>query len=303
MEFYRNYPIPVRDNMLWHYTSPEVLWKMLEGNFYATHYRFMNDSAEILYGLNIFKSFFQKAAADNQTIANTLMALAQKDFFLMCFSNKEDDLYQWRSYAGDGGFAIGFSEQEIHTLIAEYYNNNPANVSLDFKLLPCKYLKRDRINRYFRYLSYKLFGKSYELKDFVSEDTLSQTDLEQELRQTLPQEYKNQNPWKVLLDFTNAFTMNFSVQKQCSIIKNPSFSAEEEVRLIVTGNNLRNQINLIGDKPRIALPFKLQNCIKSVYVSPHGETDRNLVLAEIARDKFGLNFEIKESSSSYNGRR
>lgn len=303
MAVYRNYPIPVRDNMLWHYTSPEVLWKMLEGNFYATHYRFMNDSAEILYGLNVFKSFFQKAAADNQAIANTLMALAQKDFFLMCFSKKEDDLYQWRSYAGDGGFSIGFSELEMHTLIAEYYKTNPIKSASDFKLLSCKYLELNKINRYFRYLSYQLFGKSYELKDFVSEDTLSQTDLEQELRQTLPQEYKNQNPWKVLLDFTNAFTMNFSVQKQCSIIKNPSFSAEEEVRLIVTGNNLRNQINLIGDKPRIALPFKLQNCIKSVYVSPHGETDRNLVLAEIARDKFGLNFEIKVSSSSYNGRR
>ena len=276
---------------------------MLGGNFYATHYRFMNDSAEILYGLNIFKSFFQKAAADNRTIANTLMAFAQKDFFLMCFSNKEDDLYQWRSYAGDGGFAIGFSELEINTLIAEYYKNTPANVSLDFKLLPCKYLKTDRINRYFRYLSYKLFGKSYELKDFISEDILSQKEFELAVSQELPQEDKNKSSWELLLDFTNEFAMNFSVQKQCSIIKNPSFKAEEEVRLIVTGNNLRNKIDLVGGKPRIALPFKLQNCIKAVYVSPHGETDRNRVLAEIARDKFGLNFEIKDSSSSYNGRR
>lgn len=303
MEVYRNYPIPVRDNMLWHYTSPEVLWKMLEGNLYATHYRFMNDSAEILYGLNIFKSFFQKAAADNQTIANTLMALAQKDFFLMCFSNKEDDLYQWRSYAGDGGFAIGFSEQEIHTLIAEYYKNTPVNLLLDFKLLPCKYLETYKINRYFRYLSYKLFHKSYELKEFVPEDILSQKEFELAVSQELPQEDKNKSSWELLLDFTNEFAMNFSVQKQCSIIKNPSFKAEEEVRLIVTGNNLRNKIDLVGGKPRIALPFKLQNCIKAVYVSPHGETDRNRVLAEIARDKFGLNFEIKVSSSSYNGRR
>lgn len=276
---------------------------MLGGNFYATHYRFMNDSAEILYGLNIFKSFFQKAAADNRTIANTLMALAQKDFFLMCFSNKEDDLYQWRSYAGDGGFAIGFSELEINTLIAEYYKNTPANVSLDFKLLPCKYLKTDRINRYFRYLSYKLFGKSYELKDFISEDILSQKEFELAVSQELPQEDKNKSPWELLLELGNAFVMDFSVQKQCSIIKNPSFKAEEEVRLIVAGNNLRNQIDLVGGKPRIALPFKLQNCIKTVYVSPHGGTDRNRVLAEIARDKFGLNFEIKVSSSSYNGRR
>ena len=303
MKIYRHYQIPVRNNVLWHYTSPEVLWKMLDGNFYATHYRFMNDSAEILYGLNVFKSFFQKAAVDNQTIANTLMALAQKDFFLMCFSNKEDDLYQWRSYAGDGGFAIGFSELEINTLIAEYYKNTPENISLNFKLLSCKYLETDRINRYFRYLSYKLFGKSYELKDFISEDILSQKEFELAVRQKLLPEYNNPNPWQALLDLGNALAMDFSVQKQCSIIKNPSFKAEEEVRLIVTGNNLRNKIDLVGGKPRIALPFKLQNCIKTVYVSPHGETDRNLVLAEIARDKFGLNFEIKVSSSSYNGRR
>ena len=31
-----------RDIILWHYTTPEVLWKMLSGEFYATHYRFMN---------------------------------------------------------------------------------------------------------------------------------------------------------------------------------------------------------------------------------------------------------------------
>ena len=289
--------------MLWHYTSPDVLWKMLEGNFYATHYRFMNDSAEILYGLNVFKSFFQKAAADNQAIANSLMTLAQKDFFLMSFSNKEDDLYQWRSYAGNGGFAIGFSEKEINILIEEYYRNTPAHLSLDFKLLPCKYLKTNVVNRYFRYLSHKLFGKSYELKDFVAEDILSQKEFEEEAVLHIPDEYKDKNPWELLQNIANEFAMNFSVQKQCSIIKNPSFSTEEEVRLIVSGNNLRKQIDLIGGKPRIALPFKLQNCIKSVYVSPHGETDRNLVLAEIARDKFGLNFEIKVSSSSYNGRR
>ena len=276
---------------------------MLEGNFYATHYRFMNDSAEILYGLNVFKSFFQKAAADNQTITNTLMALAQKDFFLMCFSNKEDDLYQWRSYAGDGGFSIGFSELEMHTLIAEYYKTTPIKSASDFKLLPCKYLELNKINRYFRYLSYQLFGKSYELKDFIAEDILSQKDLEQELALRLPQEHKEKNPWELLLNFGNEFAMNFSVQKQCSIIKNPSFSAEKEVRLIISGNDFRSKIDLVGGKPRIALPFKLQNCIKTVYVSPHGETDRNLVLAEIARDKFGLNFEIKVSSSSYNGRR
>ena len=150
---------------------------------------------------------------------------------------------------------------------------------------------------------YKLFHKSYELKEFVPEDMLSQKEFELALSQELPQEDKNKSPLELLLDLGNVFAMDFSVQKQCSIIKNPSFKAEEEVRLIVTGNNLRNKIDLVGGKPRIALPFKLQNCIKTVYVSPHGENDRNRVLAEIARDKFGLNFEIKVSSSSYNGRR
>ena len=36
-------------------------------------------------------------------------------------------------------------------------------------------------------------------------------------------------------------------------------------------------------------------------VSPHGNKDRNKLLAELFRDKYDLKFDIEMSSSPYNG--
>ena len=67
---------------------------------------------------------------------------------------------------------------------------------------------------------------------------------------------------------------------------------------------MRMQIQLIGNKPRIRIPIPgLAKCIKGVYVSPHGDAEQNYLLAEIARTCFGVDFEIQQSKSTFNGRR
>ena len=108
---------------------------------------------------------------------------------------------------------------------------------------------------------------------------------------------------KYRADVFNAYTLLKTLQKRCSSFKNPSFRFEKEHRLTITGEQLRPCIELIGGKPRIKIELpELQKCITSVFISPHGDIQQNKLLAEIARDKFGLNFEIYQSESSFNGK-
>ena len=90
-----------QDIILWHYTSPEVLWKMLSGEFYATHYRFMNDSDEIIYGTRAFEEIFDKEES-LRYLKVMMKDLLTRDFFLLCFSEDPDNLYHWRSYTPRG---------------------------------------------------------------------------------------------------------------------------------------------------------------------------------------------------------
>ena len=122
------------DKILWHYTTPEVLWKMLAGEFYATHYRFMNDSAEIIYGIQEFKHSIDRGNGLD-SFRTMVKYLQEIDFFLLCFSEFPDSLYHWRSYAPKGGFCIGFSHNEM----CDIFNNIKygksgvfCNNSLDF---------------------------------------------------------------------------------------------------------------------------------------------------------------------------
>ena len=44
------------------------------------------------------------------------------------------------------------------------------------------------------------------------------------------------------------------------------------------------------------------NAISCVRMSPHGDNERDRLLVEIIRDKYGLKFSIEQSKSSFNGR-
>ena len=74
-------------DMLWHYTSSEVLWKMLEGNFYASHYRFMNDSAEFLHGIQKFNPYFIEFGKIVPYFSTEYARLLNSDFFYSVFQH------------------------------------------------------------------------------------------------------------------------------------------------------------------------------------------------------------------------
>ena len=107
------------------------------------------------------------------------------------------------------------------------------------------------------------------------------------------------------LDAMDNFATVPIIKLLCSMTKNETFYIENEERLIcIAQKSLRKNIELIGNKPRIKVPAtaeSLRKLIKQVIVSPHGNRKRNKYFAEIFRDKYNLNFEIKHSISSSNG--
>lgn len=110
-------------DVVYHYTTAAALKGMLEtGRLWATDYRFLNDSTELQYGLDLGAAFVSKHKKDAKRRA--LVAWidlyrsipTDADYFLFSLSENRDDLSQWRGYAADGaGFTIGFSGQDLRT--------------------------------------------------------------------------------------------------------------------------------------------------------------------------------------------
>jgi len=85
---------------LYHYTSREVFWKIIEGeSFLARHIQFSNDSEENRIG----KKKMEEAMKAEKSVLAPSDALP----FMICFCEEEDLLSQWRGYAKEG-IAIEF---------------------------------------------------------------------------------------------------------------------------------------------------------------------------------------------------
>lgn len=112
---------------LWHYTNADGLKGIVTTDrLWATDTAFLNDSAELVYGVELALAAI-RAIADQGVSASTarLMAgLGELDsgilrpfldetlrLFVTCFCSDDDLLSQWRAYGGRGdagGYAIGF---------------------------------------------------------------------------------------------------------------------------------------------------------------------------------------------------
>ena len=302
-------PLKNPDIFLWHYTSVEVFWKLLNGEFYATHYRYLNDSAEIIYGINTCKECFQNPKNYLPYADNIVKAVEQKDFFLFCFSAESDSLYQWRAYTPQGGFSIGFSYNKLVELLKNYEYKKEDTIYFEFDLQCCKYTSQELIKRYIEFLAYKVENNNIYADCGLTFENDNNSDSNIRFDGNFPEQI-NENIRHVLQsnpkyqqDVFNSLFLLKMLQMRCATFKNPSFHFEKEYRLVVTGEKLRSLIELIGNKPRIKIKLtNLSKCIERVYVSPHGDVQQNVLFAEIAREKFNLNFEVCTSKSSFNGK-
>lgn len=254
---------------LWHYTTIDVLECFLKGEIAFSHYKFMNDDAELSYGRQLLLKVFEGLKDWNikDILGGNVVDDMVENAYLFCLSRDGDNLYQWRSYTQQGGIAIGFDRQKLHEAICNGVQNDewlPWANRVSGMLIPCRY-QDDFAKRVVQRLNQRpQSGCCHGCKDFGLY-------LEKILKMLLAQ-------------------------------KNPSFKEEQEERFVLTGVP-REMVVVINMKPRVLVrDSNIAKSISCVRLSPHGDRERNKLFVEILRDKYRFDFKIEQSISSYNGK-
>lgn len=277
------------DEIIWHYTTANVLNEFLkEGSIlYGTHHRFLNDGKEISYGRELFSSSIRELPEVSKYADLLLKEINPQymDSYLFCFSYKNDDLYQWRSYTTGGGFAIGFKQNSIFQLVREFKKKYEPQVPPGGRIP--KYLEDIRMD--FQDCEYSISQSRERIKGCVS-ILYMPTFCDPELH--IPTE---------LIDKSNMESLIRLRDQIVWFCKHPSFACEKETRIACFGYPLRQKIEYIGGKPRVPLFPVPRDGIVEITVSPHGNVLQNQLLAELLRDRYKLNYKITCSHSSFVG--
>lgn len=204
---------------LYHFTTIESLIGMLSNyseknpymTFWATHIRFLNDSSEYKYGLQLCMEYLQKYKEDflPEGVGISLTSIerpidTKSDSYVISFTNVCDIAAMWAMYAKNGaGIALVFNKAKLKAL----------EDCSKLTMAPCIYpANEDELLTYRESLkeTYKVnYNKWADNKQVVSRETL-----------------------RVIL------SMHSTMRPFFSIIKNPSFKYENEERLICEDNKL-----------------------------------------------------------------
>lgn len=119
---------------LYHYTGSAGLIGILQsGNIWATDYRHLNDRKEYQIGAKLLQRELRSKGLkkEQQDHFERLVNETQRHCFVLSFSEKGDQLSQWRAYCpGGNGYALGFGQQNpLFTSAREH----------SFNLVRCEY--------------------------------------------------------------------------------------------------------------------------------------------------------------------
>jgi len=197
-------------NEIWHYTTAQGLIAILTGGkVYSTQISCLNDSLEQRYFGDLIHAGVKRLIASNQDSSVSILlqvadaALSSRDFaalghFVICFSEVEDDLGQWRGYGSGGqcGYAIGFDYSKLY---AELPNTRPDTLLTPMNYDPVRqsFIVDDLLKNALNYFLAGLPGK--DAQRWASE-------------------------------FLEAFSMELDIF--ACITKHPAFAAEHERRII-----------------------------------------------------------------------
>jgi Protein of unknown function (DUF2971) len=152
-------PIPEK---LWHYTSAQGFQGIIgSGNIYATDVRFLNDSEEFIHARKVADNLVREMPefgdlnfpmrdilewAVNNIFGSDFLNPNSAQFFVVSFSDSEDDLSQWRGYShGTYGVSIAFDLRLFRP---------PDESDSAVTLAPCVYRDDEKKNLIHRALQY-----------------------------------------------------------------------------------------------------------------------------------------------------
>jgi hypothetical protein len=201
-------------SLLYHYTSLEGLKGILSTRkIWASDILYLNDSAEFNYAVDLLLSISKEKysmVSSRSSFLNYIEWWAQTrvvpSVYVMAFSTESDQLSQWRGYCPlAGGFNIGFG----HEKLKKYFESKEA------KLDRCIYNVDEQFD-FLDELAQEIYS-SYQ----VYEEGKKFMDL------TLEQKTERAGKFRDLLQ---------KVLKLAPRIKHPSFSEENEWRLVIKGS-------------------------------------------------------------------
>ena len=257
--------------LIHHYTDSGGLLGIIESKkIRATNVWFMNDSVEATFGWERIERFLvsktPSSARESEVIQLALKALHGirdtnnfADSYIACFSEKENDLSQWRAYGRGKGFSIGFDSDELDQL-AQAVNSTG--------ILPAT-----------RKVAYT---------DPV-QDYILQTNYQQ---QVLSQLASGTNSGAL----AGAFMVMATISAPS--LKHPAFEAEDEWRLQFfldkSTDKVRFRDSTMGVTPYIEMPLCKPGsstiaCMKEVRVGPQRHPDEALRAAQQLLIRNGLN--------------
>jgi hypothetical protein len=127
---------------LWHYTSTAGLIGIVKSKkVWASQILMMNDAMEYKEGLEMYRLMLynklnnkfsgQLSAVERSFLehSHSTVGATNSNFYVFSLSTLRDSLSQWRAYAQDGGFSIGFPAAHLKTVAA----------TQQFVLAPCIY--------------------------------------------------------------------------------------------------------------------------------------------------------------------
>ena len=116
----------IPEGPLYHYTTGENLVNIIQsGVLWATQAACLNDTTELTYAADeLHKQVKATMAAHHDVTIDPLLSrlnevlndpgVETSPVFVTCFSERRDDLSQWRAYSGgEGGFTIQFDPQKL----------------------------------------------------------------------------------------------------------------------------------------------------------------------------------------------
>lgn len=116
-------------NVLFHYTCADGLLGMIQnGTLWLSQIQYMNDSHEYHHTFDIAKQRLGHYACVGESCKRALSAKLFDYFsssktmsrtYVFALSEKPDLLSQWRGYAKDGGYCIGFDFKELNSLASK----------------------------------------------------------------------------------------------------------------------------------------------------------------------------------------
>lgn len=268
--------------LIWHYTDVNCFLALMERNsaMYATLTEFCNDPNEIIYGCERISELANKLQECINTPIN-VKEVVQKyremyDVFVSCFSCKTEkyiDLNQWRSYTNirQGGYAIGFSKQDIETILSVEDKGKSVSFALTNN-------NKD---------SYKLTKDAVGGLRFIGKCIYDEQAQEQFFRKALQCQHQN----------GYFFNIELIVALCSALFKKNIFCIEDEERIVyIQRHDQRNNCFIFDGKPRIKTHFtNIRSYVKEVVVSPWGNTRYNKDIAKFISSQCEKPFEVIDS--------